>query len=278
MERLRRRDYFIWFIVIFIVLLGIKIYFSIENVGVFQDEDLLLQEYILMFLVYALWVYLTGLRLNDINISGWWAILMLIPFFGIISIPLLFIPGTSGSNKYGKDPKLKSNQIVKNEQKTSSDDFIKKDELLNESLKLGVIDNIEYESKRKELHQKKEKLENEVKRKLKLAEQQKKLTELSDSGLITIEEYISKLNKINKELEELANSKQEESSNNNQSKNAKLINPSLKYYYISFSKEYGPYKIEEIKKRDLNFNCRIRPENESNYDSELRIRDLYNNY
>jgi len=48
-------------------------------------------------------------RLHDINLSGWYSLINLIPyvggFFGLI---VLFIDGTKGPNKYGTDPKNRS--------------------------------------------------------------------------------------------------------------------------------------------------------------------------
>lgn len=48
---------------------------------------------------------LTVRRCHDLDKSGWWALLCLIPFVNIIfSIYLLFFKGTDGANRYGEDP------------------------------------------------------------------------------------------------------------------------------------------------------------------------------
>jgi uncharacterized membrane protein YhaH (DUF805 family) len=46
-------------------------------------------------------------RLHDINKSGWWILIALIPFVGAIVL-LVFdcMPGTEGSNEFGPDPKV----------------------------------------------------------------------------------------------------------------------------------------------------------------------------
>lgn len=44
-------------------------------------------------------------RLHDLNRSGWWALIMLIPFVNLLfAIYILFFKGTEGPNKYGPDP------------------------------------------------------------------------------------------------------------------------------------------------------------------------------
>jgi len=46
---------------------------------------------------------LTVLRCHDLDWSGWWSLLMLIPYAGsLFSLVLLFVPGTRGSNDFGR--------------------------------------------------------------------------------------------------------------------------------------------------------------------------------
>lgn len=41
-------------------------------------------------------------RLNDLDKSGWWALLMFVPFLNLVfAIYILFFPGTKGSNRFG---------------------------------------------------------------------------------------------------------------------------------------------------------------------------------
>ncbi|MEX2980697.1 DUF805 domain-containing protein [Streptomyces sp. C36] len=61
-------------------------------------------------LVYSLAVLLPGLavgvrRLHDIDRSGWWLLLALIPILGSIVLLVFFaLPGTPGENSYGPKP------------------------------------------------------------------------------------------------------------------------------------------------------------------------------
>ncbi len=44
-------------------------------------------------------------RCHDINRSGWYVLLTCIPLAGIVAaIPLIFVKGTSGPNRFGTDP------------------------------------------------------------------------------------------------------------------------------------------------------------------------------
>ena len=48
-------------------------------------------------------------RLNDLNRSGWWFLLFIIPFVNLLlAIYLIFFPGTSGDNNFGAAPAANS--------------------------------------------------------------------------------------------------------------------------------------------------------------------------
>jgi uncharacterized membrane protein YhaH (DUF805 family) len=48
-------------------------------------------------------------RLNDINYSGWWALILLIPVLGVLfGLALFVIQGTKGNNRFGPEPKKAS--------------------------------------------------------------------------------------------------------------------------------------------------------------------------
>lgn len=50
-------------------------------------------------------------RLNDLNFSGWWMIIKVIPYVGfILWLYLLIKPGSKGANKYG-EPSLKATRF-----------------------------------------------------------------------------------------------------------------------------------------------------------------------
>ncbi|MGY6562557.1 MAG: DUF805 domain-containing protein [Luteibaculaceae bacterium] len=45
-------------------------------------------------------------RLHDINLSGWYSVLLFVPLINLfLSLFLLFKPGTTGPNAYGNSPK-----------------------------------------------------------------------------------------------------------------------------------------------------------------------------
>ena len=45
-------------------------------------------------------------RLHDMGKSGWWSLVLLVPFVGVIIMLIMCAqPGESGSNQYGSDPK-----------------------------------------------------------------------------------------------------------------------------------------------------------------------------
>lgn len=52
-------------------------------------------------------------RLNDLNRSGWWILLSLVPIVNIaLSIYMLFFPGTDGSNHFGPAPVANSTGVL----------------------------------------------------------------------------------------------------------------------------------------------------------------------
>ena len=52
-------------------------------------------------------------RLNDLNRSGWWCLLFLVPLVNFaITIYILFFPGTQGSNNFGPAPAANSTGVL----------------------------------------------------------------------------------------------------------------------------------------------------------------------
>ncbi|NRA73828.1 MAG: DUF805 domain-containing protein [Rickettsiales bacterium] len=69
--------------------------------------------YVIIFFIFYLLVYLPLMikRLHDCNLSGWWILVVFIPFVGIILfLVVLFMPGTKKSNRFGAVPK-KANKV-----------------------------------------------------------------------------------------------------------------------------------------------------------------------
>ena len=92
--RAKRRE--VWFFWLFMACVNILYHyvFGSSYRGVYI---------ILFFFVFA-YVPLAVKRLHDMNWSGWWAILCLVPYITIVmSFILLFCRGTYGPNKYGSD-------------------------------------------------------------------------------------------------------------------------------------------------------------------------------
>jgi uncharacterized membrane protein YhaH (DUF805 family) len=48
-------------------------------------------------------------RLNDLNRSGWWLLVMLVPVISLlVTIYMVFFPGTDGENDFGAEPDVNS--------------------------------------------------------------------------------------------------------------------------------------------------------------------------
>lgn len=62
-----------------------------------------------LFSMLALWPWtaLNVKRWHDLNKSGWWILIVLIPVIGIIwaFIEIGFLAGTKGHNRFGREPK-----------------------------------------------------------------------------------------------------------------------------------------------------------------------------
>ena len=71
-----------------------------EMIPMFILPVLLIISIYLVLLAYGFIVAIK--RLHDMNTSGWYSIFTIIPFVWLI---FLFIPGTSGPNRFGDDPK-----------------------------------------------------------------------------------------------------------------------------------------------------------------------------
>lgn len=49
-------------------------------------------------------------RLHDINMSGWWQLLSLIPYVGPLAVFIFtLLPGNQGPNRFGADPLFEAN-------------------------------------------------------------------------------------------------------------------------------------------------------------------------
>jgi uncharacterized membrane protein YhaH (DUF805 family) len=95
--RIRRRHYLIR------TCLCILLMVFIGN----QTESNLFNVFILGGIFY--FISQTIKRLHDLNMKGWWTILMVVPILNILfGLFVSFKKGTSGYNQYGSDPKVKN--------------------------------------------------------------------------------------------------------------------------------------------------------------------------
>lgn len=61
--------------------------------------------YTLILLIYCVQIIpLIHRRLHDLNLSGWWQLMMIIPCGQLMMIGFIFFKGTEGPNKYGDPP------------------------------------------------------------------------------------------------------------------------------------------------------------------------------
>lgn len=86
-----------WWFVVFNLGIGL----AAATVGnAMQDPDALRA---LSLLVLLPWITLAVRRLHDIDRTGWWVLLGLLPVIGTIGLLVLFcIPGTPGGNRFGQ--------------------------------------------------------------------------------------------------------------------------------------------------------------------------------
>ena len=103
--RARRAEY--WYFVLFNLIIVIVLSLIDTFLGTFnvmRGVGLLSGIYGLAVLIPSLAV--TVRRLHDIDRTGWWILINLVPLIGtIVLLVFALTPGTPGSNRYGPDPK-----------------------------------------------------------------------------------------------------------------------------------------------------------------------------
>lgn len=99
--RLRRGSYFFR-----AILLAAPAAIAYSIIDITDDNQaFLLSSIVLIIAGFLIWVQFVK-RLHDINLSGWWSIINLIPIVGgLFSLVIIFIEGSHGENQYGPDPK-----------------------------------------------------------------------------------------------------------------------------------------------------------------------------
>jgi len=97
--RARRTEY--WMFVLFNVIIACVLGFIESLLGM---PGIISGLYSLAVLIPSLAV--GARRLHDTNRTGWWLLIGLVPFIGVIVLIIFFVlPGTPGENSFGPDPK-----------------------------------------------------------------------------------------------------------------------------------------------------------------------------
>jgi uncharacterized membrane protein YhaH (DUF805 family) len=103
--RARRKEY--WFFVLFNVLIIVLLVMVDGLLGTFNEEA----GVGLFSGLYSLAVLIPGIavlvrRLHDIDRTGWWALIGLVPFVGgIVLLVMAVLDSTPGENRFGPNPK-----------------------------------------------------------------------------------------------------------------------------------------------------------------------------
>ncbi|MDC9596954.1 DUF805 domain-containing protein [Xenorhabdus anantnagensis] len=98
--RARRKEY--WMFRLFDIIISIALFV----LGTVIDESAGFG----LLVIYGILTFIPSLavavrRLHDTNHSGWWLLMLLIPFANIILLIFFCLEGTAGDNDYGEDPK-----------------------------------------------------------------------------------------------------------------------------------------------------------------------------
>jgi len=101
--RARRKEY--WFFVLWYLIITVLLAILDGMLGLHIGKAGLLETlYALALLIPSIAV--TVRRLHDTGRTGWWFLIVLIPFIGfIVLLVFMFLEGEPGDNKYGPSPK-----------------------------------------------------------------------------------------------------------------------------------------------------------------------------
>lgn len=92
-----------WYWTLFTLIASIVL--SMVDLSLFASE-----QYGMLSLIFSLAVFIPGIavtvrRLHDVNKSGWWILIVLIPFLGLLLLLYWEVSrGTEGANDYGNNP------------------------------------------------------------------------------------------------------------------------------------------------------------------------------
>jgi len=106
--RARRSEY--WLFVLFqIVVLGATLMLGMLMAGGNPENTVaIIPYYIALLVLFLPSLAVSVRRMHDTNRSGWWVLISLVPFIGIIwYLVLTVLDGTPGRNTFGADPKAR---------------------------------------------------------------------------------------------------------------------------------------------------------------------------
>ncbi|WP_439448037.1 DUF805 domain-containing protein [Stenotrophomonas sp. ATs4] len=94
-----------WWFQLFIVLVSIPLYVLSFYAGYSGSQGLALVSTGLSVMLWLAMIVpliaVTVRRLHDTDRSGWWYLLLLVPFAGLIVLVFMLLPSTQGSNRFG---------------------------------------------------------------------------------------------------------------------------------------------------------------------------------
>ncbi|WP_313444845.1 DUF805 domain-containing protein [Stenotrophomonas indicatrix] len=94
-----------WWFQLFIVIVSIPLHIVSFYAGYSGSQGLILASSglsLVMWLAFALpGIAATVRRLHDTDRSGWWLLLAMVPFAGLVLLVFLLLPSTPGGNRFG---------------------------------------------------------------------------------------------------------------------------------------------------------------------------------
>ena len=77
---------------------------SSEHTAAMMSLDLFVTGILVVLIWCSVWILLASWakRLHDIGVSGWYQLILLVPFLNYLMMVVFFFPGTIAGNKYGE--------------------------------------------------------------------------------------------------------------------------------------------------------------------------------
>lgn len=98
--RASRAEYW-WFFLFMAILVTVA---TLVDVVLFGEQSLV--SFVMVFATLLPSAGVAVRRFHDIDKSGWWVLLGLIPLLGLLVLLYFFVqPGTAGENRFGPDPR-----------------------------------------------------------------------------------------------------------------------------------------------------------------------------